>query len=192
MLSPKADLFEVDACRPLQAVGSGPGASRFAAAARYAVIAVLALTLLPGCPIGPPSGKVPVPDPVNLLLPTRMRIHPFTDVISGPDGVKRVEVRIEAIDSFGDATKMFGEFRFELYTVKAMSVDPKGRLIETWDVPIMDGKSNLAHWDGITRTYVFKLDWDTPLPGNGPLVIRAVFSSPFTPRYTAERTLEPN
>jgi len=171
---------------------SHPDAGRFGAGARWAAVAVLALTLLPGCPVAPPAGEVPVPDPLNLLLPKRIRIHPFSDVIVGPDGVKQVEVRIEAIDSFGDATKMFGEFRFELYTVKPMSIDPKGRLIETWDVSIMDGRTNLLHWDGITRTYVFKLDWDTPLGGRPPLVIRAVFNSPFTQRFITERTLEPD
>lgn len=168
------------------------GAGRFVAGARCAAVAVLALTLLPGCPPRPDPRKVPVPEPMNLLLPKRVRIHPFSDVIAGPDGVKQVEVRIEAIDSFGDATKMFGEFRFELYTVRPMSLDPKGQLIETWDVSIMDGKTNLLHWDGITRTYVFKLEWDTPLPGKPPLVIRALFESPFTPRFTTERTIEPD
>ena len=155
------------------------------------LIAVLSLAMLPGCPPqAPPKGEVPVPEPLNLLLPTRMRIHPFSDVIARGGGIQQIEVRIEAFDAFGDATKMFGEFRFELYALKPRSTDKRGRLIETWDVSIVAGKTNLMHWDGITRTYVFKLDWDKPLAGNPPFVMRAVFSSPFTQRFIAERVFE--
>ena len=162
---------------------------------RVAVLAVLALAALPGCP-GPaapaPAGNVHVPEPLNLLLPKRMRIHPFSDVITGPDAAQQIEVRIEAVDAFGDATKIFGDFRFEVYAVKPMSTDRRGRLIETWEASIMAGKTNVVHWDSITRTYLFKLDWDKPLPGKQPFVMRAVFTSPFTRRLVAERTFERN
>jgi len=157
---------------------------------RIVLLVAASLVVLPGCPPQAPQGEVPVPEPLGLLLPKRMRIHPFSDVIPRRGGGRQVEVRIEAFDAFGDATKMFGEFRFELYALKPRSSDQRGRLIDTWDVSIMAGETNLVHWDGITRTYVFKLDWDKPLPGNPPFVMRAVFSSPFTERFIAERVFE--
>lgn len=155
---------------------------------RGAVLAVLALTVLAGCPKPASPGKVHVPEPLNLLLPKRVRIHPFSDVTRAPKGALRIEVRIEAVDAFGDATKMFGKFRFEVYALKPRSLDERARLLETWDVSVMGGQENILHWDGITRTYVFKLDWSHP-PGRGqPFVMRAIFSSPFTQRFIAERT----
>ena len=159
---------------------------------RAAVLTVLALTVVPGCPgpAAPPPGDVPVPEPLNLLLPKRMRIHPFSDVTVAPDGTWRIEVRIEAVDAFGDATKMFGEFRFEAYALKPVSTELKGRLMETWDASIMTGKANLVHWDSITRTYVFKLDWDKPSADKQPFVMRAVFASKFSKRFLAEMTFE--
>lgn len=165
---------------------------RLQACRRGAALAalVLAAAVLGGCPHRAAPGKVPVPGPLNLLLPRRMRIHPFSGVINAPKGALQIEVRIEAVDAFGDATKMFGDFRFEVYALRPRDIDKRGRLIETWDVSVMDGKENVLHWDGITRTYVFKLDWARPLPGKRPFVVRAVFDSPFTKRFIAEETFE--
>ena len=159
---------------------------------RGAVLTVLALTMGPGCPgpVAGPPGDVEVPKPLNLLLPKRMRIHPFSGVTVAPDGTWQVEVRIEAVDAFGDATKMFGTFRFEAYALKPRSTELKGLLMETWEASIMDGKANLVHWDGITRTYVFKLGWDKPPGRQQAFVMRAVFTSPYTKRSIAEMTFE--
>ena len=163
---------------------------RLYACGRGAVLTVLALAAIPGCPCPDPHGDVPVPRPLNLLLPKRMRIHPFSGVTDTAGGSQRIEVRVEAVDAFGDSTKMFGDFRFEAYILKPRSTDRKGRLLETWDASTMDGKTNLMHWDGITRMYVFKLDWEKPQIGKQPFVMRVVFTSPFTRRFTAEMTIE--
>jgi len=165
--------------------------NRSCAYGRGVVLAVLALAAVPGCPNNAPApGDVPVPEPMNLLLPKRMRIHPFSDVLDVRRGSQQIEVRIEAVDAFGDPTKMFGEFRFEAYVLKPRSTDRRGRLLETWDVSIMDGKTNLKHWDNVTRMYVFKLDWNRPSIGRQPFVMRVVFTSPFTTRFIVERTFE--
>ena len=171
-------------------MSQSPKANVSKALVRLALVAGVSLVILPGCPPQAPKGEVPVPEPLGLLLPKRMRIHPFSDVIARSGGAQQVEVRIEAFDAFGDATKMFGDFRFELYALKPRSTDKRGRLIDSWDVSIMAGEMNLVHWDGITLTYVFKLDWDKPLAGNQPFVMRAVFSSPFTQRFITERVFE--
>jgi len=157
---------------------------------RGAVLTVLALAALPGCPPAPQPGDVPVPEPLNLLLPKRMRVHPFSSVTDKADGSQQIEVRVEAVDAFGDSTKMFGELRFEACMLKPRSTDVRGQLLETWDASIMDGKTNLMHWDGITRMYVFKLDWERPQIGKQPFVMRVVFASPFTRRFIAEMTFE--
>jgi hypothetical protein len=157
--------------------------------------ALAGLALAAGCN-GPPSasgvqpaGARPVPYPVSLLLPKDVRIHPFTGTRTFDEagGVKGVEVRIEAIDHYGDSTKAFGDFRFELYTYRSNNPDPKDQRIAVWEVPLGDAEQNLIHWDNITRTYKFKLQWDQSIPVGQRFVLATVFSSPFTERLFAER-----
>ncbi|HAU36910.1 MAG TPA: hypothetical protein DCX07_04250, partial [Phycisphaerales bacterium] len=88
-----------------------------------------------------------------------------------------------------DPTKAFGDFRFELHEFVPNATDPKGRRLSTWDVSVVDPKTNLLHWDGITRTYQFKLKWVNPVPVGERFVLRAVFSSPHTDRLFDERVL---
>ena len=130
-----------------------------------------------------------VPEPISFLLPKTIRIHPFTGTRTFDEagGVRGIDVRIEAADSYGDATKAFGDFRFELYQFQPNSPDPKGRRIATWQVPLLEPKANLVHWDSITRTYEFKLQWDEPIPVGERFVLVCVFSSPFTERRFAQR-----
>ena len=130
-----------------------------------------------------------VPPPIDLLLPRVIRIHPFTGTRTFDEsgGVKGIDVRIEALDSYGDATKAFGDFRFELYAFLANNPDPKGKRLSTWEVPLLKPKVNLTHWDNITRTYEFKLLWDDPIPVGERFVLVAVFSSPFGERRSDQR-----
>ena len=152
-----------------------------------------ALGFVAGCPLGPPPGEVKVPKPINLLLPKEIRFHFFSAMRKTPArGVSDggIDVRIEAIDSFGDETKAFGTFRFELYAFRPNIADPKGTLINTWELPVLEGTDNLRHWESITRTYLFKLQWDKSILGGQPFVLRAVFSSPFTERLVVEQKFE--
>ena len=131
----------------------------------------------------------PVPEPINLLLPKTVRIHPFTGTRSFDEagGIRGIDVRIEAIDHYGDPIKAFGQMRFELFRFKPNSTDPKGKRIAVWEESIIAPKKNLVHWDKITRTYEFKLQWDSPIPVGRKFVLQAVFTSPFTERMFAER-----
>ncbi|MFP3938519.1 MAG: hypothetical protein ACLFVW_09280 [Phycisphaerae bacterium] len=166
-------------------------------AARWVVpTAMLAAILLsPGCDGTPSPSEVqpadgePVPYPVSLLLPKDIRIHPFTGTRTFDEagGVKGVEVRVEAIDHYGDSSKAFGDFRFELYTYRPNNPDPKDRRIAVWKVPLSDAEQNIVHWDNITRTYKFKLHWDQAIPVGRRFVLVTVFNSPFTERLFAER-----
>ena len=67
------------------------------------------------------------------------------------------------------------------------SVDHKGKRIATWEESLLEPKKNLIHWDKITRTYEFKLQWDRPIAVGRRFVLVAVFSSPFSDRMFAER-----
>ena len=138
----------------------------------------------------PPSDRPQsIPEPINLLLPASIRLHPFTGTRTFDEngGIRGVDVRIEAMDHLGDATKAFGEFRFEMYKFVANSQDPKGDLIATWAEDVLSPKKNLLHWDKITRTYEFKLQWNKPIPVGNRFVLLATFKSPFTERMYAER-----
>lgn len=162
-----------------------------------------AVALLAGCqnvdwnaqwnwnkPKPPQAGDGPkVPEPVSLLLPKEIRIHPFsgTRTFDEAGGAKGIEVRIEALDAYGDNTKAFGDFAFELHTYRPNNLDPKSRLVTTWREPLLDANRNLRHWDSITKTYLFRLQWYNAAPAGQRFVLVAVFTSPFTERLFAER-----
>lgn len=131
-----------------------------------------------------------VPEPIDLLLPHEIRIHPFTGTRTFDEagGVRGIEVRVEARDAYADPTKAFGEFRFELYNYKPNRPDHRGDRLAMWRESLLEPEKNLVHWDEITRTYEFKLQWARPIPVGKRFVLVAVFDSPFTPRLFAERT----
>lgn len=137
---------------------------------------------------GPPRDATPVPPPLHLLLPAAIDIHPFTGTrtFDAEGGVKGIEVRVTPRDAYGDATKAFGTFRFELYEFHANRADPKGERRAFWDVSVMDPKVNRVHWD-VSLTYKFRLEWDQAIPVGRRFVLVAIFSSPFTKRLFAER-----
>jgi hypothetical protein len=136
-----------------------------------------------------PVATGPVPYPITLMLPKTISIHPFTGMRTFEDtgGTKGIDVRIEAKDSYGDTTRAFGDFRFELYTFRPNNLDPKDAKLATWDVPLTDPDTNLLHWDSITRTYQFRLEWSRPVTPGQQFVLVAVFSSPYTERTFAQR-----
>lgn len=141
-------------------------------------------------PPPPENAQVQVPEPIHLLLPRSIRIHPFTGTRSFDEGggVRGIDVRIEALDAYGDATKAFGKFHFALYQHRAGRPDPKGARIETWEEDLLSPEKNRTHWDRITRAYQFKLRWFRPVPVGGKFVLVVTFSSPFGERKFAERT----
>lgn len=130
-----------------------------------------------------------VPEPIHLLLPQAIRIHPFTGTRTFDEagGVKGIDVRVEALDAYGDSTKAYGDFHFALYRHRTGAADPKGARIATWEECLLKPKKNLLHWDSITRTYEFKLQWFKPIAVGRKFVLLVNFSSPFTNRKFAER-----
>ena len=130
-----------------------------------------------------------VPAPINLLLPKSVEIHPFTQVGSFRQGGQGLHARIRAVDTYGDSTKAFGHFRFELYQVRPQHPDGRGERLGQWEISVAEPQQNLVHWDRHTRSYEFKLGWkQSPAPGEKLLLV-TYFSSAFTPRLTTEREL---
>ncbi len=145
---------------------------------------VLLVGLLTGCP--PPEPR-PTPPP---LLPRRVRLHPFTRTWPGDEGpgAGGIEARVEAIDHFGDTTKAFGTFRFEMFAYRPHQAEPAGRRLEVWSVDLMDADANLIHWDRLSRTYKFRLMWSRPFPADRQFVLRVTFLPPAGPRLFDEQT----
>ncbi len=144
---------------------------------------------LAGCQPSPPISQA-VAYPISLTLPKEVRIHSFTGTKvfgEGDKAVRGLEVHIEARDAYGDPTKAFGDFRFELYSFAPMSPDPKGNLITRWNVSLLEPKNNAVHWWNVSRTYVFQLRSDTPLKAGQQFVLVTTFSSPYTERLFAQR-----
>lgn len=162
-------------------------------AAAWIVLCGLA-GVLPACDgpgIKPPAGERPVPSPIDTMLPWSINIHPLsgTRAFDDPAGAQGIEARIEARDVYGDTTKAFGDFRFELYEFVPNSPKPKGRRLAMWSESVVQPEANLRHWDSINRWYVFKLQCYEPLPPGKQFVLSVVFSSPFTQRLFKEKTI---
>lgn len=160
---------------------------------------VLGAALLAGCggggmsmtAAGGTGGVVvqKVPEPLHLLLPDSIRIHPFTGTRTFDEqgGIKGIEVRVEALDAYGDPTKAFGDWHFSLHAWQAGVADNRGKQVATWEEPLLTAQKNLLHWDSITRTYKFKLQWYKPIAVGHKFILTATFSSPFTERKFAQR-----
>ena len=138
---------------------------------------LLAAWCAPGCGDPASSGNIEVKPPLSLMLPRSIQIHPFTALRSQENSV---DVRLEAKDAYEDTTKAFGTFRFELYAFKAYSPNPKGALIASWEVDLMNPHENFVHWDAITRSYVFKLELNASIPAGRRLILTAAFESPYS------------
>ncbi len=135
--------------------------------------------------------QIDVPQPVNLLLPKSINIHPFTvtRTFDKAGGIRGVDVRVESFNAFHEATKAFGSFRFGVYTFQANNLEPKGKLSGIWEIEpaLLDPRENLRYWNRSQQMYEFKLQWDKPIPVGRKFVLVAVFTSPFTQRLTAQR-----
>jgi hypothetical protein len=142
---------------------------------------LLAAACAPGCgDATPPAGGVEVKPPLSYMLPHEIRIHPFTGLRTLDKDFRGLEVRMEAMDAYQDTTKAFGTFRFELYAFKPYSSNPKGALIESWEVDLMNSRENVIRWDPITRSYVFRLGLNESVPAGRRLVLTAAFESPYS------------
>lgn len=131
----------------------------------------------------------PVPEPINLLLPHKITIHPFTGAQKTDEAGKPVaiEARIKTLDAFGDPTKAFGQFRFSLHHYRQYSTDHRGEQMAVWEEDLLDAKVNRRHWDPISQSYKFQLKWSRGLNAGQSYVLEASFVSPFTEQLFDQR-----
>ena len=159
----------------------------------FGLLLIAALITATGCDIrtkgNDTSTAEDIPAPINLLLPKTIVVHPFTQTNTFEQGTFGLHVRVQAKDYYGDPTKAFGDFRFELYDFRPQHQGKRGRKITQWEVAISRPKANLLHWDRHTRSYEFKLSIDKPVQEGNRLVLVVVFTSRFTPRLVAEREI---
>ena len=138
--------------------------------------------VLAGCQASNPPSELSVPAPVDRLLAESVHLGPWLRMDPSLPGV---EVMVQARDSFGHFTKAFGTYRFEVYSYQPREQDHRGRQLAVWDVPLLDPRENVLHWEDIHRAYRFRLRWDAK--PSGPCVMVLYFDSPFTPRLTDQR-----
>lgn len=155
------------------------------------LVSVLTAAALAGCNGWPPPtkpGKTHVPHPISLTLPKSIHIHPFTGTrtFDQAGGIKGIEVSVTPKDAYGDPTKAFGTFRFELYEYRGNNPDPKGPRKVHWEVSVMDPRTNRVHWH-VSLAYKFRLRWDEGIPVGRRFVLVVTFTSPFTERLFAEQ-----
>jgi hypothetical protein len=164
---------------------------------KQTLLACTVAVLLAGCETGsilptkgnPATHVENIPPPINLLLPKTLTIHPFTQTEAFSDTTGGVHARIQARDSFGDSTKAFGTVRFELYQFLEQNQRRHGPRVGQWEISIAQPRANLTHWNRHFRSYEFKLACDKPLPTGRRFVLVATFTSPFTPRLSAQREI---
>lgn len=130
-----------------------------------------------------------IPVPISLLLPKTLEMHPFTRAGALEEGHRGVLAHVQAKDAYGDPTKAFGKYRFELYSVRPDLADRKGLQLASWDSSVWDPETNLLHWDRHTRSYAFKLGWDRRVAPGTRLLLVTSFDSPYTSRITTRREL---
>ena len=159
-----------------------------------AAAALAALACLAGCqePPHPAAAAVVVPPPLNLLLPQKIRITPFTGARAIDErGLTGLDVRIEAVDSYGDSTKAFGRFRFELFVFQPTKPDGRGERLASWSLDLENPQINRDHWNNIARCYQFKLGWSEPIPVGKQFVLVATYESRFGNRLFDQKIFQP-
>lgn len=89
--------------------------------------------------------------------PTRMRIHPLTQLVTDRrTGERLIEVRIEFLDAYNHTCKAVGQVDLELHA--ADDPAPVSQPIERWDTNLANLAANHDHYDEVTRTYLFRLE----------------------------------
>ncbi len=158
---------------------------------------VVATATAAGCVTGEPAGIPREAPPRNYRVddgewpfwPQRMRIHPLSHFVKDrSSGDLLIEARIELFDPDGDTCKAVGRMDLDLYDADASQfmADPIG----SWTTDLADLEVNQAHYDEVTRTYLFRLEVEqVPIPALPEL--RAFFTSGDGTRLQATYRLRP-
>lgn len=133
--------------------------------------------------------KPPVPPPLGQYLPRALKIHSFTQLGNLEDRGFGVEAYAQAIDAWGEPTKAFGNFRFELYEFRRFHHERKGKPVETWDIHIGRPKENRSFWDHHTRSYRFMLGMKRTIAPGRKMVLKVTYADPFVERLSTEAAI---
>lgn len=117
--------------------------------------------------------------------PVAMRVHPASRlVLEEGTGQAFVEARIEFTDSQDDTSKAVGVMRFDLL-VAGLPPDASNPVL-SWELPLQTMEENALHYDGVTRTYLFRLSlgaWSS----SPDVTLIATFESVDGQRFTASQ-----
>jgi len=146
----------------------------------------------PDLPV-PPGGRMPAPEWATLFAPRSLVIGFFTqsknfDDVPGQDGL---EVRLQALDAFGDPTKAVGSYRIEVFQRRTHTGEQRGGRLGHWFVSVLDADANRRYYDPVDRSYVFPLLWDKAIPPGTAVIVQATYYPPggFTQKLFAQRLI---
>ncbi len=104
--------------------------------------------------------------------PRRLRIHPLSQLVTDREsGRLLIEVRLEFFDRLGHTSKAVGQVLIDL-----LAGERGGDPIVTWAKDLSAVEANREHYDDLTRTYLFRLEFDPGLLPEDP-ELRAYFRS---------------
>lgn len=156
---------------------------------RWIAMSLLGCLMAGGCERRTQPQTTAVPPPLQAVLPQSISLHPFTDTRSFTDAgdIDGIEVRLQAFDAFGDATKAFGEIRLELFSYRPHEADPRGERLAAWRIDLNGVEENRRYWKSLSRMYEFPIALDRPMPVGERFVLAAVLENPYGPRLFARR-----
>lgn len=142
----------------------------------------------------PPGAAAPAPAWATMFAPTSLAIGFFTRSrdFDGQPGDDGLEVRIQALDQFGDPTKAVGSYRIEVFSYRTLTTEKRGDRLGHWYVPVLDVESNRKFYDPVDRSYVFPLLWEKPIPAGTTVIVQATFYPPegFKQKLFAQRVIK--
>jgi hypothetical protein len=121
--------------------------------------------------------------------PVAVRIYPSTRFVrQGGEAV--LEARIELFDDMGDSVKGAGELRFDLYSAEEAGTATAGERLYTWQVGLLNRDAQQAHYDPITRGYLFRLHLDDISVVRRTTLLHVTFSPAAGQRLEAQANIE--
>ena len=137
-------------------------------------------------------GEIKMPPAAHLLMVRGIQILPMTQVADWngdgtPDGF---EVQVEAVDHFGDPTKLVGRIYFELFAFRSGHADHRGlERTAFWEVNIETADDCLRYWDRFHRAYHFNLVWPQVPELGRRYIFQVTYVAPWGEVLTTQRTL---
>jgi hypothetical protein len=137
-------------------------------------------------------GQIPQAPGLHLLMVKEINILPETQVAdwNHTGTASGFEVEIEALDHFGDRTKLVGKVLFELFDYRAAHADRKN-LTRTafWQANVESADDCLRFWDRFRRTYHFNLVWAKAPEVGKKYIFQVTYLSPWGEVIETQRTL---